>query len=57
MLLIMCVNINISRVVFHEQMDFIECANQLADAAGRALGAVISKLCKLKNILNFYQII
>ena len=24
-------------------MDFIECANHLADAAGRALGAVISR--------------
>ena len=31
-------------------MDFIECANHLADAAGRALGAVISKFRKLKNI-------
>ena len=37
-------------VVFHEHMDFIECANYLADAAGRALGAVISKFRKLKNI-------
>ena len=37
-------------VVFHEHMDFIECANHLADAAGRALGAVISKFRKLKNI-------
>ena len=46
----MYVNINISGVVFHEHMDFIECANYLADAAGRALGAVISKFRKLKNI-------
>ena len=38
-------------VVYHEHMDFIECANHLADAAGRALGAVISKFRKLKNII------
>ena len=46
-------------VVFHEHMDFIECANHLADAAGWALGAVISKFHKLKNIrfFTFYQII
>ena len=43
MLLIMYVNINISGVVFHEHTDFIECANHLADAVGRALGAVISR--------------
>ena len=28
----------------------MECANHLADAAGRALGAVLSKFRKLKNI-------
>ena len=37
-------------VVFHEHMDFIECANHPTDAAGRALGAVINKFRKLKNI-------
>ena len=31
-------------------MDFIECANHLADSVGRALGVVISKFRKLKNI-------
>ena len=35
---------------FHEYMDFIECANHLADSVGRALGVVISKFRKLKNI-------
>ena len=31
-------------------MDFIECANHLADSVSRALGAVISKFRKLNNI-------
>ena len=30
-------------VVFHEDMDLIECANHLTDAAGRAHGTVIYK--------------
>ena len=37
-------------VVFHEHKGFIECANHLANDADRALGAVISKFRKLKNI-------
>ena len=38
-------------VIFDENLNFNECANTLANSAGRALGSVISKFSPLKNIM------
>ena len=37
-------------VIFDEHLDFDKCAKTLSDAAGRALGSIITKFEQFKNI-------
>ena len=37
-------------VIFDEYLDFDKCAKTLSDAAGRALGSVVTKFKQYKNI-------